>query len=1564
MTTINDLLNDFSAGKASVQSPYLYLQAAGSDYSDFSADGIHLRWDLMRTVGENHIPKGNLASGLGASYPAAYGYNKPDDFVELLRVPYIYRYPCVVNFATDTPAALTETGPTRVWSFNTVVFSTPAGEHCTVLIRFNDVAQYDTIRTSTDPNVSPYNFVAQYTGIMEAEVLNKLCFVIRQQVKVTGPNPELRMESVSVPENFSGAELFISCRQVLGSGNSEPGGQGGTTPRPVVDNVIELTGDNRRDKVVMAENIVYFRFDFSDCVPVELRLETYEQFILGACYETKAMWQAVGSGFSLTDQDALALQRLEDNSVNNVNNQWPRYYGIDTGTGLFTTSVPNYQSKWNPTLAPLFEPNDDNGLKRGVINYLTLSQNPANVLAVAALPADSPNDQSAFDISYLQMLKIVALDFHIARMLGLGHIDTNLQQGNTEAYIYLSIYHTTASLEPGDPALPVTHLYMTLPTSRFDYRLPPAPVQEDPTFGLTIDNGTANPIMLADANGYTPFDDARLININIEPYDTYQAFGPFFNPPDIFCSCNVTRPVFYGIKYKLVSETDYRAPEISNDDEFLDASGIAETAPVPPQLTEVVNAPNPPLYTHEEKEEGDHAYAVYGINWFSRVSQLSNVKTVDTQFPVRRTLLPPANLGVQLIQPEDPQILTTAVEQQMFVSQPPGDQTLVRVTFEWNQSHYIAQKLSPTNEYADRVQFFFRQEPPRPVAGEIKSVTSLSATQVEVRTQSYTITSVSPPETVSPVVLVNDEYRFTGSVFVANQVPYNVVSVTQSTVIGEGAVFVLSKQMQSTVSDLNNTNEFSASVLVTIPAAGDRFLVMENMNEASNWIPGGPLAPPPPHTLTKEVEIINFLNGGIQYTETVPTPDAAPAVRNIGGIYEPALITEQEDIDSNGVPVPGSRTGLYTLTFNSFQLANHPDPDVSWYKGSVRILEDSSFLPNPNDPTRTTPQMKVLDVWKIDVSGSTLVLTVYDPTLDVTSGYVPQNNYTPVVTGTNVMVNFHPGYRVYLQTETGVFDESTILPAGAAEQKQTYMSVRSKNTIVGVESNLHTPVVLAARKVLVPLQPGEPLGPLYATRPNFYGKSTWTMDTQVVVTPDREPYAMVFYRANERTIIDTLYAPVTADAVVAALAALDPADALFNTNRWRDLTRVENLDSTDFGFPAYTTAGYRFPNPDKTEYVIPGTTIHPFDGSVAPPNTAPGSGFMFTLPDGSQISMLDVVRQCIEGSFLPLTEAPVLYRFFKTGTQTSPKKPVIRDSNNDILPFSSPLYDPSPMAVKYVDGSNNHIVRFTDYTLDGASKNMYFYYAVEMNDEMKAGPRSIIAGPIKLVNAYPAEQPGIRKMTTILADPSAGIIPAVKIELNPYVESEGIRYIKLYRANNSADATSVRSMKLAATVTVTNPGSIEITDTFAGLPYPLFGDPLFYRLVAVREITNEFDLQEEIPSKASELGMALLADVLNPSAPEITAVIGTITSTELQNVTLKWRQTAYNATYYLYEMTSAGNWHVIFQVKTNDDAQMQYTLPQHITKVDADGNTIYSRYRVKVENASGLFNLTNKELTL
>ena len=1598
LATLN---REITAGIALIESPYLYIQAAGSDGSDGSADGIHLYWDFLRSLA-GHLAKGNLAAGPTARYPAPYGFNKADDFVTVLRVPYSRTYPCTVNFSTTSPTAVVETGPQRLWKFDTVVASTNPGPHREVVVRFADIAQYDAVRPIVDPLTAPSRFLARYKGIVEVEVTNQLCFALSITAVATAQEPVragffgnntglspasgqggagvvrpsglfgdirggtvssnftgnasggtgadaldigaftgsqdsagtaptkpkeggLRVEAISVSENLPGAELFISCRKRM----------------PPMPPTIAAAPPPPR---ICAEDVRYFRFDYTDCTPAQLRLETYEQFIIGAMVQQANDWHLVGNRYALTDQDAIVYGRLEDPTLLNVNGKWPRYFGADPASGLFTTSVPNYKAKWDPRLPPSNEPTDDNGLKKAVISYLTLSMNPANPTALASLPAQNPVDGGSFDISYLQMLKMIGLDFHAGRMLGSGCLDGSVPPGATTKYVYLAIYRTTAALEPGGPAAPRTHIKVTLPTARIDYRLPPAPVQDVPTLGLSFDNGTGSPTQLTDADGYALFDDARIINLHIAPYDTMQALGPFFQPPVEFCSSDVTQPVFYGCKYKQLTEANYRTPELSNDPDYLDPSGMVEVAPLLPQLSADPNAPNPPIYTHQGREDGLFQFVFYPVNRFSRPGPLSNPRDVNTLTPIRHTLLPPANLAAQLIQFEDAPLLTTAIEQQKLNALAAGDATLVRCTFDWNHNHYITQKFSATNEYADKVQFYFRREPPRAVQGAIKSVTSISSVLAEVRTQPYTLASVSPPQTVTSAVVPGDEPRFVGSSFAADQVLYVVDSVAQSGVSGEGAVFHIRKQVRSAAVDLDNNNRFSAAVQVTVPSAGDRFLVVENMNEPANWGANQPLA--------KEVTLVNFLESGQLRTEPVSHPDAPQTMRNIGGIQQSAYITELEDIDAQGQTIPGSKTGIFEIAFLSYQLANHPDPDVEWYRGVVRVREAAGN------------NIKVLQVWKIDVSGANLKLTAYDPTFTADPN-APPPGYRPIQTGSGVAANFHPSYRFYLTAQAGLLDQTTTLPGPTESGRQTFLAARARNTTLPRDSSLTAPVVMQARKLTPPLAPDEPVGPIYATRPNVEGKATWTTDVKVTVNSAREPYALVFYRANERAVLDTLYDAATADAVEAALKALPAADAAFAANRWKDLVNVQNLHA-DHSFREYIPGGYRFPIPNNQAYVIPGTSIAPFNGAIGPGDPAA----TFTI-GGQQMSMLDVVKGAIEGAFVPLTEAPLPYQFIKTGTQTSSRQPVTRNRNGNLLAFSDPAFDPAPMAVKYVK-SGDTLVRFTDYKLDGASRNIYFYYAVELSDQMKFGPRSPIAGPVHLVNAFPAEPPVIRKVTSVIGDPVLQFPAGVKLVVNAYIAAEGITKFKLYRASSLIEAATTRTMTLVRVYDAAGGSETELFDDFSDLDFLPVGDSIYYCVVALRAIINERGVTELIPSLPSILARASVIDVKNPVAPALVFSSDPPTMSspvQLTNVMLSWKQAAYNATYYLYKQDVSGTWNRIYTEKTN---AKQISVPLSSTalgtgvlaKQDADRKPICHRFMLEVESASGTFSLNQDVLSV
>lgn len=1712
---------------AQFQSGYLYAQAAGSNGSDNSAPGTHLRWAFSRELGDMHIPKGNIASDPSSAYYATNAYNKADDFVVVYRAEYNPGnpnkiFPATANLLTDTPT-LIETGPTREWRYLT---SPVPSVSTLVIVRFADVLQYNTIRATINPTnaTTRENFIKAYTGMLEVETPGKLFFAATIGVKAPQAVDYIKIESVSTPDKFVPGDKIISCRKTIYGNTMLPYPQG--------------AGVAKKAARVICENIKYVRFIYSSgAYPTIVNIETYEDFIRGA-NQGNGKWELVGN-FSLSLDDNFVYRKLENLvtdvldpifiSTYPIDKRWPKFNDVDLFSGAFTVKIQNYKDRW------IANPPDQEDLKTAVTEYLLKSKILGNEKANATLPSQTSGDSAQFSMSYLNMINMVGLDFHVARMLGLGHID-NPREGTNKTYVHVAQYYTFKkpldypTTEPQPPfGVALNHLFMTLPTARTDFRLPPAPVQEPLSYGL-FDTSSVPPVVLtsSDGQGYSLFDDSRFIDINKAPFDLEVPFGTFFNKDILFSLCDVTRPILFGVEYRKQGETDFRKPELSNDPNFLDYTSRPETVPI-------LEQPNP-IFVHQEKEEGFHDYAIYGINWFSRPSTISNIQpTNETLFPKKNTLVPPINFGVQLIQPENPLIFTTAVEQTKLQALTTIDKTLVRLTFDWNNVHNNSYK------YATYAEFFFRENAPTNVRGELVAVSNPNSLhEITVTTQTTTITTVNGTETIQPNILPAEINKYLNGLLATEDGQSFVISTINTPVNGNNPTFTL-KQIRKTQSTPvpNTSNQFSTAQLYISPTAGLRFMVVENLAEETNWtsllkkrvglvhystadsmkianstqndgkyaVNSVALAGTDTNIFVKEIipgstangnmefaktvsiisvdvsnrifkvkgnvlaelSLSNSINvllseigdgsytvsslnpvgadteigvvenipagtsfGNVIFTKTVPVTtvdqtnkiftitgdvtgelipshketfinaDGSTVEYNQGGVFEKATVKEFFDVDQThlepdpdsqttapNIGIPNSRTGIFKITFQSYTLENHPDPEIEWYKGFVRIIDSNSL----------NPEIKTLQVLEIkkDINGnilSPLQLIAYDSAFDVDINYNPKPSYVPILTGNNVDVNFHPSYRLYVLADNNInpitggtnnFDAATMLPAPGGNTKQTFMAAWSIDTTTidpnpsphPYQSYINTPVVLLAREIVIPEPPEEPVGPLFATRPDFYAKSTYTIDTKVKTMVNgnpRKPYALMFFRANEKRILSVLYKDATVAQIITDIAALQSPDTDFFNNRWKDLANGI-FDNASGQFKDYIPGGYRFPLPDndKTDVVNPSTIT----GDIVKP-------FATTFTDLNSLflgeTIITWVKRVLDSAFLPLTEQPVIFQFIKEGVQTSGKKPKTRTANGEVIP--PPNFEQFPMAVKYaklpngnisilptdVDNANNEIfVRLTDFTIDGAAKNIYFYYAVEMSNNFEISQRSSIMGPVQLVNAFPAETPEIKKVFTQLSNTLLGIPTAVKFELNDYIESENIKKVQIYRATNQPDSLTVRTMKLAKEVDF----NTQIDDNFSDVSLPPYGDPLFYRIVALRQIKNEQAQTEFVPSKPSNVVLTNIVDNINPPAPQISYTSDPPTGSPMQlnTVVLSWPKTAHNATYHLYMMNAAGNWVKIYTIKTND---LIVTVPLLSTelasgtlfKQDADLTTIYTRFRVQVVNSSGLLNIEQKELTI
>ncbi|MCC6721131.1 MAG: hypothetical protein IT243_02945 [Bacteroidia bacterium] len=335
------------------------------------------------------------------------------------------------------------------------------------------------------------------------------------------------------------------------------------------------------------------------------------------------------------------------------------------------------------------------------------------------------------------------------------------------------------------------------------------------------------------------------------------------------------------------------------------------------------------------------------------------------------------------------------------------------------------------------------------------------------------------------------------------------------------------------------------------------------------------------------------------------------------------------------------------------------------------------------------------------------------------------------------------------------------------------------------------------------------------------------------------------------------------------------------------------------------------------------------------------------------------MRKAVEAEFIPVFPQPALHDFIKNdGTSAENTKPVIRDKDDSFLKPTHADFNPFPSVRRFTESSKNYI-RFTDFGLDGGTKNIYFYCLQEMSEKLEYGEMSEILGPVFLVNTFPPEAPGIRKIETVLTDQYLEISPGIKFEINPYFDSEEVKKVRIYRTIEKESSESVRTMQLAGDYDLTTP----IKDEFTDLTFPPFGKDIYYRLVALRKIKNEFEEFEYVPSKPSETRIAKVVDNINPPSPEILVNIGAtqVIPPQLQNIDLSWAETCYEGKYSLYKMSDSGFWQLVEQFNFTDTLIYNYST---LDKEDTDGDTIYHRFKVVAENANGLLSLDEKILVL
>lgn len=1535
---------------AALQSPHLYLQAAGSLGAD-STPGIHLRW-LLKGALASHLPKADYAA-------TTANFNKSDDFVRIFRAPYVPR-----------PRALSLLHPQLIAPYEWIYRS--GGD--VFYLSFLNRARYDQVAPGVDPAADPQGFIAAYGNQpLELEHKTRLAFAVRLVFTPLAAASVVDLELRSVEANTFGAPRTVTLR-------------GRYTPPQL------------GSKKLFGENIRSIRFRASQAVPAQAFFEFYDDF-LGSSLETQA-WRFVGR-HALTTDDTVAFRRLEP-AAGDVHGRWLRY---NDGAAV---NADNYRKKWSSAALPA-----EKRLVETVKKYIQLSDDPANPEATelvyfndpAAPPIPGYGPEPGFDpsdnqleLSNLYLLQVASLDYHLARLLGLGVLD--LDPGIlTGQHIYLAEYVTLADLGGGGAdGRRVQHLYLSLPTALADQRLPLPIELKAPVPGVVFGNDTEAPAVLTDAGGYSHDGHTRYLSLFHQPLPEEPEDAAFFHSSELFVGADHTLPVYAGIEYRQQGAANWVKPELSFDAAWLNVDATVGDGFKQETRSIVIPDPLYPLFVHRERRTGWHDYGSYGINWFSRATPSAVVQSIETVIRPSNLLLPPTNLNATLVVREQPLFLTSAAEQDALADLASApDKTFIRLTWDYNHGQELIDyhrkidgepiagyaELADAEElFAESIELYFRDSVPNVLGGKILAVAEgPHAVLAVVATGEYVFASLGtdpltglPAGSLVPDLPVALEPGFLGSQLVVGGISYPIEAIDNS---GTYPVFTVFK-----VGPDGNAQGFD-SVLppseLSSPPVNGLFSVVENMAVPANWGAGNPqglVARVEPAAIHREEVEVRKPDGSID-----------THVHKFRGVYRNALIEavpedhDGDEEDDEPTDSPRVHQGLYKLTFTGFALPQHsqaggPGHRVELHGGVVRIHTAAA----PGGPR------KELKVVRTENIGTAADLVLYAADAAFVAG---DPAYDVIETGVRA-VNYYPSYRAYLYADLphGLTAANT-LPSGDEPLRYTLFGARSHDAELGYFSPMSVPALMFARSVREPLQPRPPVGPLYATRPDFYGKSTFTFTTAF----EHAPHGVQYLRASDVQILRALYRPDdggdpaswTAQRIESELFG-NGADPFFG-ERW------QNLVGLDYVYPAHPANNGRFaelppggaalPLPNSPKFIASIDAFvdshNAFYGTAVPHLGTVASLHQVVIPasaHNAELRLVDFLRETLQNCFLPLTEIPILYQHIKGPSyQPISKKQVVRDRNGVLLPSGHPDFDIAPM-VKTI-GPNE--TQFTDFNIDGASNAHYFYAVREFSLTMQAGPFSPILGPVHLVNAAPPRPPEVVKVTPILERRNPPVAPAIELCINGYPAVQRIETLEVYRATNGLDARSVRTMKKLPAIDVAATGMAadaiwRIRDDFADLGYVPYGDPLFYVLTVSRAVEYQDRdgvlVHDLVPSESSKTVLTNIVESYNPDPPKLEYYATPVNAEgELEQVTLAWPKKVHNGKYHLYQRNSQGNWNEIAVVQDNAPrvvvALDSTTLGSGTLQVEnEDGNPVYHHFKVVSENFAGMISRTEEILTL
>jgi hypothetical protein len=1617
---------DISSEKTNLQSAYLQIAAAGSRGID-STKGIHLRWMLNGKLGDNHLPKGELYNGANSSS----SFNKPDDFVKVYRAPYtkisqtldLTQNPNVV----DNRKAL--------WIYKT------GNPQRSVYVNFKDDKKYKLIKLGIDPLTNPVAFMQAYgNGLIEIETKTDLFFAAELDFSSSNTSKSVKLETLSVAENKITASRNVSSRKTYRSEQ--------------LNNKIRVVAENGRSIRFKASNC------FLNTIEFEFYSDFITNANVNGDWILKGKYGLDTDDFKVFEQLEPKLNavhgkwlKFNDGEYVNIKNYKAKWNRPTVKNDITDENIKDIVLEYielsksgNPKgekvisfgeRIPINDPKDgeeqryaDNLTEISYLDILNIAANDYHVARMLGLGC-LDLDEEVYNGEYIYLTEYTTF----------GSLEDGIE-GKEMQHLSMSI---PTSVNTERMPLPV-QLSKIVPGLNFDS-------DENPNNRITTPEGYS-------FDGKKRY--VSLFMDDVMDYDTVNpnSKNDFFKSSLEYDGSNFTFPIYLGIDHKIASEAIWKNPELSHDVEYKSINqnlkeSEFETVPIniPEPGKSVLNA------IQEQTGENTYIYQGYGINIFSRAASGRQI-SIKSNIKPANNLMPTSNMNALLVTEENPLLFTSQSEQELLGKITGTDKTLIRIMFDYYSAQELLSYPVPegmsvdTAEkdttvifpdvdeiLADHFKLYYKDGLPEVEYSEIEIIDNDTANNLTaiVKIREYKI--ISSGQEIKIGLDNSNKTRFDGGILTIGDQNYLIQNIevklkkdeNSKDVFDYALIEVLKKEVTDKLhADGDATIDSEQIQNIELPESRLCTLV-QNMQTASNWHQPqiGFTVQYPENLNVIHREVIDHTNENgenLQVEKTRGVWNNAVIERVFEDSYEMHENGEykvNEEGDLIPLPTEKKHLGLYKVIFKNFSLPQHSqfksekENSVEWSNGIVRLFTKSAFKEGNPVPVKSRKEFKVYKTENIGTTGN-LVLYIDDPDFKL-GNYVTQTmaeDYDEILGAedgprtkngsssypndyVSQSVNYYPSYKVYLYADpvSGITKEN-IQPR---ENESTHYSSFGISThsklAIGYKSKISIPCPMYAVKVEKTEKPEEIIGgSLYATRPDFYNRSTFTFTTKY--NQDRKPYGLLHYRANDEDLLNVLYKPTTVSTIREELNKLGGNDEIDFHKRWADFLNFNGL-ATRGQYDAFpkneSEENYQLPLPDNEEFIELINDFIKWHNSTLDINAKKAevitsieslNQVLISKDEGVQEPMLAVyfIEQAIYNAFVPLTEVPVIYEYIKDDKYVPVnKKQTIKDKNGNALKPTDDDFDIAPM-MKVVNETENR-VQFTDFNLDGNSQNIYFYAVREMDIKMNFGEFSDLLGPVKLVASTPPKTPEIKRIMPILENQVLGIKPAVQIELNAYQPEYKIRKINIYRANTMLEAQSIRTMKLAKEIVIdqdTLSADFEnvwtVYDNFEDLEEVPFGDALFYRITVSKQIEyadsestteNPIINSDYTPSQPSKITATVIVDNVSPESPVLEAS-GTVTGTNggmFTSVVFNWEKKVYNGKYHLYKMNGQGNWEKIHEISTN---LKNVALPLQQTKLktdeliikNEDGDRIYHHFKVLSENSSGMLSSNEKILTL